>query len=92
MAITIAGEEVHGPVHPGGVEAERLLDLAHGLDKLAPIQGAQEAQAVDGMTDRDLVGGLVLALELDQLVDEQPLVREPLLEPGPCQMHHRALA
>ena len=92
MAIAIAGEKIHFPVNPGGVEAQRLLDLAHGLDELAPVQGAQETQAVDGMADRDLVGGLVLALQVDQLLDGKPLLREPLLKPGPRQVHRRALA
>ncbi len=92
MAIAIASEKIHFPVNPGGVQAQRLIDLAHGLDKLTPVQSAQETQTVDGVTDGDLVGGLVLALELDQLLDGKSLVREPLLEPGPRQVHRRALA
>ena len=63
MAIAIAGMKIHVPINLGGVEAQRLIHLAHGLDKLAPVQGAQEAQAIDGVTDGDLVGGLVLALD-----------------------------
>ncbi len=92
MAIAIAGEEIHLPVNLGGVEAQRPIDLAHGLDKLAPVQGAQEAQTVDGVTDGDLVGGLVLAFEADQFLDGKSLVREPVLQPGPRQVHRRALA
>ncbi len=85
-------KKIHFPVNLGGIEAQRLIDLAHGLDKLAPVQGAQEAQTVDGVTDGDLVGGLVLALDADQFIDGKSLVREPVLQPGPRQVHRRALA
>src|ERR1039457_7213209 len=92
MAVAIAGEEIHVAVHPSRIKEQRLLDLAGRLDKLAPVQRAQQAQAIDSMTDGDLVRGLILALDLDQLLDGKSLVREPLLKPGPRQVHRRALA
>ena len=70
---------------------DSLVDLAHGLDKFAPVQGAEKTEAVDGMTDRNLVGGLVLALLMHESLDGKPLSREPLFEPGPGEMHRRAL-
>src|ERR1035437_8355701 len=76
MAISIASGEIHFPVNSGRVEAQSLLDPAQGLDKLAPVQSAQEPQTVNGMTDGNLVGGLVLALQMDQLLHEKPLVGE----------------
>ena len=92
MAITIAGDKIHLPVNPGRIEAQRLLDLAHVLHKLLPVHGAQETQAGDAVADGNLVGGLVLALEVDQLLDGKSLLHEPLLEPAPRQVHRRALA
>jgi len=44
------------------------------------------------MADGDLIGGLVLALEVDQLLNGKTLVGEPLLKPAPRQVHRRALA
>ena len=44
------------------------------------------------MTDGDLVGGLVLALDANQFLDGKPLIRELVLQPRPRQVHRRALA
>ena len=61
------------------------LDDADGLDELAPVDRAQEAQAADAVADRNLVRRLLLVLELDQLFDRQMRFREPLFDPGQCQ-------
>src|SRR5581483_3270584 len=85
MAISIARGKIHFPINAGRIETKRLIDLAHVLDKLAPIQGAQETQTVDRMTDGDLVGRLGLAIEVDHLVDIKSLARQRLFEPGSRQ-------
>ena len=44
------------------------------------------------MADGNLVGRLVLTLQLDQLFDGQPLFHEPLFEPAAREMQHRTLS
>ena len=43
------------------------------------------------MSDRDLVRRLILALQLDQLLDRQALLRQPLLQPAAREGQHRIL-
>ena len=92
MAIAIAGRKIHLAVNAGRVGAQRLLDQTQGLHELLPIHGAQETKTGNTVADGNLVGGLILALQMDQLFDGQPLFHEPLFEPAARQMQHRTLA
>ena len=62
VPVAVARGEIHARVDAGRVLAQRLLDDAQRLDELAPVHRAEEAQAADAVADRDLVGGLLLAL------------------------------
>ena len=92
VAIPIACEKIHRAVDAGWIETERFFHLAQALHKLSPVQSAKEPQTVNGVAHRDLVSRLVLALQLHELLDDQPLFVQPLIQPGPRQMHHGALS
>ena len=62
-----------------------LLDDAIGLDELAPVDGAQAAEAADAVADRDLIRCLLLVFELHQLFDRQMRFRKPLFNPRQCE-------
>ncbi len=85
MAVAIAGGEIHPAIDAARILAQRLLDDAHGLDELAPIHRSQEPEAADAVADGDLIGGLLLVLRLDQLLDRQARFEESLLDPGQRQ-------
>ena len=92
VAVGVAGREVHVDVDVDGVALQRLLDHRQRLDELAPIHGPQGAQAADAVAHRDLVGGLVLRLDLHQLLDRQAGFGQPLLDPGQRQRQRRTAA
>ncbi len=92
MAVAIAGGELHPPVHPARIVAQDPLDHAHGLDELAPVHRTQGAQTADAVADGDLIGGLLLVLDLDQLLDRQAGLGELLLDPGQRQGQGGTLA
>ncbi|MEW5317292.1 MAG: hypothetical protein WDW38_008603 [Sanguina aurantia] len=46
-----------------------LLDAAGLLDEVAPVDRRERAQAADAVADRDLVGGLLLRIQLHQVLD-----------------------
>src|SRR5437660_238130 len=90
--IASSSQEIHPLVNAGRVRTQSLIDQADGFDELAPVHGAQEAQAGNAMADGNLIGGLVLALEVNQRLDGQAVFCQALLQPGARQMHHRGLA
>ena len=92
MAIAITCGKVHGAVNPRRVGAQGLFDHAQLFDKLPPVRGAEEAKAGNGMTHGHLVGRLVLAFQMHELLNGQTLFGQPLFEPAPGQMHHGILA
>ena len=92
MAVAITGSEIHPAIGASRILAQRLLDDAHGLDELAPVRRAQKPQAADAVADRDLIGGLLLVLRLDQLLDRQARFGQSLLDPGQRQSQGGALA
>ena len=92
VAIAIAGGEIHLPIGAIGIGAQRLLDDAHGFDKLAPIHHCQETQAADAVADGHLVGGLLLVLGLHHLFDRQIAVGQPLLQPVQRHRERRTAA
>src|SRR5512145_2698221 len=85
MAVAIASGEIHPAIDAVRVLEQRLLDDAQGLDELAPINRAQNPEAADAVAEGDLVGGLLLVLRMDRLLDGQAQIRESLLDPGQRQ-------
>jgi hypothetical protein len=81
VAIAIAGGEIHRRINSRRLSAEDLLDNAHLLHELAPVHRAEKPQAGDAVADRNLVGGLVLVLRLNELLDGQPLILQAMLHP-----------
>ena len=81
VAVAVARGEIHQAIRAGRVQAQGLLDHAHGLDKFLPIHGAEKTQAADAVGDRHLVGRLLPDLGLDLLLDGEArlgqLVRQP---------------
>ena len=92
MAVTIASGEIHPAVRSARVFAQDLLDHAHALDELSPVHRAEKSQAADGVTDGNLVAGLLLSFRLNQLLDREAVLRETLLDPGERQCQSRALS
>ena len=92
MPVAIAGCKIHRVVNPGGIAAQNQLDLAQVFHKLLPIHGAQETQAGDAVADGNLVGCLILAFQMDELLDGQGLLAQPLFEPPAREVKHRTLA
>ncbi len=91
MPVTIAGRKIHRVVNPGGIAAQNQFDLAQVFHELFPVHGAQETEAGDTVADGDLVGGLILGFQLDELLDGQAELSQPLFEPAAREMQHRAL-
>ena len=91
MAIAIAGREIHLAVNVGRVGAQGRFDQTQVLDELLPVHGAQETKTGNTVADGHLVGRLVLALQVNQPFDGQPLFNEPLFEPATREMQHRVL-
>jgi hypothetical protein len=91
VAIAVAAAEVHAWINSRRIRAQRLLDQAHVLDELAPVDRRKHAQAADAVADRDLVGGLLLRLLLHQVLDAVARFGQPLLDPGQRQRQRHAL-
>src|SRR6476660_6634561 len=92
MAITIAGRKIHLAVNVSRARTQSFLDQTQGLHELLPVHGAQETKTGNTVADGNLVGSLILALQMDKLFDGQPLFNEPLFEPTAREMQHRALS
>ena len=82
VAVQVAGGEIHRREDAGRILAEHLVDTAHRLDEFTPVGRAQNAEAADAVADRDLVGGLPLALRVHEPLDGLALFGEALLDPG----------
>jgi hypothetical protein len=54
VPLLVAAEKIHPAVDAGGVGAQRLVDQAHALDELAPVDFRAQPQAGDRIGDRDL--------------------------------------
>jgi hypothetical protein len=92
VPVAVAGGEVHAAVEAARVVAQRRFDDAHRLDEVAPVGGAEEAQAADRVADRHLGARLLLRFDLHELLDRQMRLGEALLDPGQRQRERRALA
>jgi len=91
MPVTIARGKIHQAVNIGRIGQQRRLHQAQAFHELFPVHGAQKTQAGDTVADGNLVGGLVLTVQLDELFDGQTLLAQPLLEPAAREMQHRTL-
>src|SRR5206468_442491 len=80
LALSISAEEVHPSVRAGGVAPQDLLDQAHRLHVLAPIERGTEAQAGNGVGDRHLIGGLTLVFAANRRFRSRVLRREVLFD------------
>ena len=80
VALPIATQEVHPSVRTGGIALQDLLDQAHGLDVLAPIERRAQAQAGDRIGHRHLVGCLPLMFIANCRLRGHLLRRQVLLD------------
>ena len=78
--ILIAAGEVHVAIDARRVATQDLLDVTHALEEAAPVQGAGEPEAGDGVGHRHLIGGLVLAFDADRVLRRHVPLREPLVD------------
>src|SRR3972149_602211 len=69
MAVLVPRGEIHPGVRVRRVFAENVLDTAHRLDEGPPVGRTEETEAADAVADGDLIGGLMLVLQLHQLLD-----------------------
>jgi len=92
VAVGVAGGEVHPGIHAGRVGAQRAFHAGEGLDELAPVGGGEQAQAADAVAHGHLFGGLVLRLELHELLGAAVVLGQPLLQPAQGQGQRRGVA
>ena len=67
VALLVAAEEVHATVDTGRIAPQGVLDKAHALDVLAPVDLRTEPKAGDRIRDRHLRHALPLMLAADRL-------------------------
>ena len=93
VAISVARREIHFAIDvrvgrfATRVIAQGLFDHAESFDKLPPIHRRQETQTADAIAERDLIGCLLLALNLHQLLDGNCPVGQLVFEPHQRQGH-----
>ena len=92
VPVVVARTEIHVAVGAARVLAQHLLGEAHGFDKLAPVHDAQETQAVDAVSDGNLVGGLALAVGAVQLLHRESLFDQAVLHPTQHEGHIGSVA
>ncbi len=83
LPLLIATQEVHPRVRPGRVALQNLLDQAHRLEILAPVERGAETQTVDGVGDGNLRGGLPLVFAANRCFRGRLLRRKMLLDGRP---------
>jgi len=82
VAIGIARGKIHQRINLGGIGAQSFFHHALALHKFLPVQGVEQAEAANGIADRSLGRGLVLAFTLNQLSHGQALLGQPFLDPA----------
>ena len=90
MAVAVTGGEIHLRISAAGIVPQDLLYAAEHLDELAPVDGAQQAQAADAVAHRHLARRLLLAFQLHQLFNRLVRFSQALLHP--CQRQREACA
>ena len=83
--------EFAGVITSAGL-AQEPFDDTDRFDEIAPIDRRQRAQASDTVADRHLVSGLLLRLELHQVLDGMAGFEQPVFDPGQRQGQRRALS
>ena len=69
VAIPVAAAEVHPAVDARRIALEHLLDEAHALEELAPIECRNQAQAANQVGHAGLFGRLMLSFCPDGVLD-----------------------
>ncbi len=92
MAVAVAGGKVHATVHVRRITAKGVLDPAHAFNELGPVGRREQPEAPNAVADRDLVSGLVLVLQLNELLDRALRLVQALLQPAHRQGESLALA
>ena len=80
MSIPIAAGETHPPVDAQRFATENPIHDALTLDELLPVETVQGSQAADAVLHRDPIGGLVLRVPFDQILDRVGLLGQPTPE------------
>src|SRR5690242_14815008 len=81
MPVAVATGEIHPPVDTPRIFPQCLLDSTDAFHKLAPVDSAQSAQAIDTVGDGNLVCCLLLVSQLNHLIDRLIRLGQPLLYP-----------
>ncbi len=92
MPVTVPRCEIHPAVNAARIVPQDMLDRAQRLHELAPVHRPQGAQTADTVADRYLIGGLLLGLGLNRLLNGQTQIRKMLLDPRQRQSQRGALA
>src|SRR5690349_11248047 len=69
MTIAVAGRKLHRGIDPRGIPAQYVFDDTDTFNEVSPVDGAQKAKTPDAVTDRNLIGRLLLVRHLHQLLD-----------------------
>ncbi len=83
IAIAVAAREVHPPEHAGRVTLQHLLDEAHALEELTPVERRDEPKAADEARHRRLLTRLVTSVGLYGVLDRTFAARKHPLETLP---------
>src|SRR5215831_13566675 len=86
VPVAIATGEIHVGVHIRRIAPKNLLNRAERLDEFLPINPTKQTHTDNSVTNRDLVGSLILTLLIKQLFDGQALFAQSLFEPATRQM------
>src|SRR5262249_61666937 len=86
MSIAVTGREIHRAEL--ALTAEQMVDQAHLLEEVTPVEGRHDPQARDHVSYGHVRGGLALMLGTDQVVSRGATRCEPLVEPA-CRRRRR---
>ena len=92
MAVVIAGVEIGTGIDARGIAAQDMLDHANFFHEVPPVLRPEQAQAGHAVADGDLIRGLLLRVELDELIDAQPGLGQKVLDPAEGQREGGVLA
>ena len=69
VAVAVAAAEVHLAVDTRRVALQHLLDQAHALEELAPVERRDHAQTANQVGQARLLSGLMLSFRADRVLD-----------------------
>ena len=84
-AVEVAGGEIH--LAEGAAGAQDLVDRAHRLEELRPVDVGDQAHAGDDVADRDVGRALELVLLAHQLVGIRSFPDQALFQPADRGRH-----